>query len=125
MTTPVWPSTLPQRIQLGVSRKRQSAKVRSQMDGGPPKQRARFTAATRTYDGAMITVTGAQLATFDSFYEDDLGFGALSFTWVDPDTNESATLRFAGDEPVSKCIVPNDDPDQRLYSLTLPLEQLP
>lgn len=122
---PTWPATLPQTLLTGVTRKRQSGKVRSQMDTGPAKQRARFTAVTYDFSGSAVTMTGAQLAIFEAFYSDDLGQGALSFTWKDPITDVSATLRFGKDEPEATCINPAVDPDARLYRVTLPLEKLP
>lgn len=124
MTLPVWPSTLPQRLLATLTRKRQSGKMRSPMDTGPAKQRARFTAVTKSFDGAEI-MTGAQLATFNTFYESTLGHGALSFTWIDPITDVAATLRFADGEPEETLLRPDDTPNNRLYRVTLPLEILP
>lgn len=118
-----WPATLPQSLLYTLKRSRQSGKVRSDMDTGPAKQRPRFTATTKDYDGSMI-LTGAQLTTFYTFYETTLGQGAASFTWIDPITDASATLRFVR-EPEDTLIVPHDDPDVRVYSVSMSLEQLP
>lgn len=120
-----WPASLPTRLLTGLVRKRQAGKVRSQMDSGPAKQRTRFTATTKTFDNGAEIMTGAQLTTFYNFYEDDLGHGALSFTWVDPITDVSATLRFGEGEPEDQLLVPHNDPDKRLYRVTMPLEKLP
>lgn len=108
---------------LPLQRKRQSGKVRSEMDTGPAKQRPRFTATAKQYD-AVLKLTGAELAIFDSFYETDLGQGATSFTWKDPISDAAVTIRFRA-EPDASLIVPHDDPDQRLYEITMPLEVLP
>lgn len=121
---PTWPATLPQTLLRTLTRKRQPGKIRSQMDTGPVKQRTRFTATTKMFDASLI-MTGAQLTTFYTFYEDDLGHGALSFTWVDPITDAAATLRFGDGEPEDLLLVANDDPDVRQYQVTLPLEILP
>lgn len=118
-----WPGTLPQEILADATRTRQAGRVRSQMDTGPAKQRARFTATTKNYD-ARIILTGAQLTTFNTFYEDTLAHGTDSFTWVDPFTDASETLRFR-DEPQEALIKPDPTPNSRLYSVTLPLEVLP
>lgn len=124
MPTPTWPATLPQNLLMGVTRKRQAGKLRSEMDTGPAKQRQRFTArVTQFQDGAQV-MTGAQLAIFDTFYDDDLGAGTLSFNWIDPFTDDACLLRFMG-EPDATCINPASDPDDRLYRVTLPLERLP
>ena len=121
---PTWPATLPQTVLRTLTRKRQPGKLRSPMDTGAVKQRARFTASVKTFEASEI-MTGAQLTTFYNFYEDDLGHGALSFTWVDPITDVATTLRFGEGEPEDTLIVAHDDPDLRRYSVTLPLELLP
>lgn len=120
---PTWPATLPQSLMMPLSRERQSGKIRSQMDTGAPKQRARFTATVKNFD-AVLFMTGAQLATFDTFYETTLGQGAASFTWVDPVTGSSATLRFRG-EPKDELIKPHDVANDKLWQVTMPLEKLP
>tara|TARA_R110000822_G_scaffold239543_2_gene369308 strand:+ start:249 stop:533 length:285 start_codon:yes stop_codon:yes gene_type:complete len=91
------------------------------MDTGPAKQRARFTATAKYFDGAQQNFTGAQLATFDTFYETTLGQGAASFTWINPITDVSASLRFKG-EPEPTLLNPDATPDDRLYRVLLPLE---
>lgn len=118
-----WPATLPQTVLSDLVRQRQAGKVRSDMDTGPAKQRARFTATTKQFTASLM-MTGAQLTTFYTFYETTLGQGAVSFTWVDPITDASATLRFMG-EPTDTLVRADDTPDDRLYSVTLPLEKLP
>lgn len=118
-----WPGTLPQTILAGSTRTRQSGRVRSEMDTGPAKQRQRFTAVTKNYD-AQIIVTGAQLATFNTFYETTIGNGTDSFTWVDPFSGASETLRFR-DDPQETNMKPDATADDRLYMVTLPLEVLP
>ena len=122
---PTWPASLPQTLLVSLTRTRQNGKIRSSMDTGPAKQRARFTAVAKEFPDGAEYFTGAQLAIFDTFYEDDLGMGALSFTWIDPITDASATMRFGNGEPEDVCIVNDPDPDKRLYRVTLPLEILP
>lgn len=118
-----WPATLPQTLLYDLTEKRQAGKVRSTMEQGPAKQRTRFTAVTKDYDGSLV-MTQAQIATFKTFYEDTLGQGAESFTWVDPFLDTTATLRFR-DEPEITLRRPSDTLADRLYIVTLPLEQLP
>ena len=119
----VWPGTLPQTLMLPLNRKRQAGKIRSQVDAGPAKQRARYTAVAKDFD-AILVLTGAELAIFDNFYETMLGQGAASFTWVDPVTDTAATLRFRA-EPEDSLVAAHDDPDKRLYNVTMPLELMP
>lgn len=120
-----WPASLPQTLLLeGLTRKRQPGRVRSEMDSGPPKQRSRFTATAKHFDAVQLNMTGAQLTTFYTFYEDTLGQGAAGFTWIDPITDASATLRFKG-EPQETLLVPDPTPDDRKYRVILPLEIMP
>lgn len=118
-----WPGTLPQTILATATRTRQSGRVRSSMDSGPAKQRQRLTAVTKNYD-AQIILTGAQLTTFNTFYETTIGNGTDSFTWTDPFTGSSETLRFRED-PQETILKPDATANDRLYSVTLPLEVLP
>lgn len=118
-----WPASLPQTLLYDLTGMRQAGKVRSQMDTGPAKQRKRFTAVAKEYDGALI-LTQAQVATFNTFYETTLGEGAVSFDWIDPYLDTSASLRFRA-EPEVTLVRPSDTLANRLYRVTMPLERLP
>jgi hypothetical protein len=118
-----WPASLPQSLLIPLSIKRQSGKVRSTMDSGPPKQRARFTAVTQEYTSALV-LTDAQVTTFLAFYESTLGMGAASFTWIDPVSDSAASLRFK-DDPQIDLVRPHGDTTERLYNVTMSLEKLP
>ena len=120
---PTWPASLDQTVLANLTRQRQSAKLRSSVDVGPAKQRKRYTAAVKQFQASML-MTGTQLATFDAFYENDIGQGALSFDWINPVTDVTASLRFH-DEPQVTLRRPDSDPNERLYMVTLPLEILP
>jgi hypothetical protein len=119
----IWPPSLPQSLLASLTRKRQPGKIRSQMDTGPAKQRARFTAVVEEYEGGLY-LTGAELTIFYTFYNDTLGMGAASFDWIDPVTDAAATLRFK-DEPEDTLVRPGEDPDDRLYRVSISLEKLP
>jgi hypothetical protein len=121
---PTWPASLPQSLHIGFRQKRQSGKVRSNPDHGAAKQRPRFTAIVKEYEDASVHMTGAQLATFETFYEDDLGMGSLSFDWKNPVTDDAATLRFTGEYEVTQ-IDAHQTPALRTYLVTLPLELIP
>lgn len=121
---PTWPSTLPQSLLYTLTRKRQSGKVRSDMDTGPAKQRARFSATVYFYDAELI-LTGAQLVIFDTFYNVTVGQGVESFTWIDPVTDDPATLRFGEGDPEPVEVTAHDDPDKRQWRVRFQLEQLP
>src|SRR3546814_13803126 len=106
-----WPASLPQSLLATLTRKRQPGKIRSDMETGPAKQRARFTAAVRRYEGSLL-LTGAQLTTFTTFYDDTLGQGAASFTWIDPVTAAAATTGFV-EEPEEPLERPKRSEDRR------------
>jgi hypothetical protein len=120
---PTWPGTLPQTLLATLSIKRQSGKVRSTVDAGPPKQRPRFTAVTKEYQSSLM-LTDAELTTLISFYEADLGMGATSFDWIDPISDAAAVLRFK-DEPEISLVRPHNDTTKRLYQVSMSLEKLP
>jgi len=119
-----WPASLPQSLFYALTRTRQSGALRSETDTGPAKQRARFTATAKRFEDASMKMTGAQLTVFYDFFEDTLGEGAASFTWIDPITDVSATLRFMA-APQDVMLAGAVDPDERIYNVTLPLELLP
>lgn len=118
-----WPASLPQTLLRELTQSYQKGKIRTQMDTGPHKQRQRFTALTRFYDGALI-LDGTELQTFMTFFETTVGAGAGSFTWVDPIDDTSASLRFRED-PTIELLVSHQTPASRQYRVTLSLEKLP
>lgn len=118
-----WPATLPQSLLSGASVQDDESRLVSNMDAGPSSVRNRFTAISKTVKGSLI-ITGAQLDTFNTFYRTTLSHGATSFTWKDPETDESASVRFKT-KPTKECIKPATDPDDRLWSIGLELEVLP
>lgn len=68
--------------------------IRTPMDAGPVKTRRRFTAAPREISGETDLLTDAQVATFETFFTDDLEDGALSFEADDPVSGVEKTYRF-------------------------------
>lgn len=120
MTT--WPIGLPS-LGADVSDKRQDAKLRSQMDVGPAKQRRRFTSAVRDIETTLI-VTGAQRATLDALYITDLEEGALPFDWTDPADGSTVAFRFVS--PIEYGLAaPNPTAANRIWRAALKLEILP
>lgn len=93
-----WPGSLPQYAYLPVTETRQKAMIRSSMETGPPKVRARFTSAVRHLDFDMI-LDGAQKATFDTFFNTTISEGATVFDFPDPVSDNTIEVRFR--EPVS------------------------
>ncbi len=68
--------------------------VRSEVDIGPAKVRARFTDAVDVY-GCSIMLDYADYGTFTTFYKTTLANGSLPFLFDDPFTGLPATFRFA------------------------------
>jgi hypothetical protein len=88
-----WPSTVPDSLQeSGYSYEAQSGVIRTNMDTGPAKVRRRFTAVSKTHKGNII-LTKTQLATWESWFENVIIFGTLTFTMTNPQTAASMTVR--------------------------------
>lgn len=96
MSYAVWPATLPDRFLLdGLSFEEPDVTIRDEMDIGPAKVRARYTAAAEPFSGKLL-MTGAQLDTFRLFYRSTLRRGALPFVWVSPVDGNQGVYRFLG-----------------------------
>ena len=93
-----WPATLPSSISWqGYKRTIQDVKIRTPMDVGPPKVRARQTARVDMQEMPMVYCTKAQWILLDEFYTTTLFNGTLPFEMTDPVT--LATQRFRLVEP--------------------------
>lgn len=117
-----WPASLPTEGFSGVGIERKTAVVRSSMDSGPAKQRARFTAAVRELQVPMF-FTGTELQTFDTFFITTLSEGALSFDWLDPVNDSTVSMRFM--EPPKFQQVSGGASADRVWRSTFKLEILP
>ena len=92
-----WPQGLPETLLLeGLSAKRNSGVIRTQMDAGPKKARRRYTASTKTFSGKMILTAGQRYA-LEEFYHSALADGVLRFNFTDPQTLETGEFRFTED----------------------------
>ena len=118
-----WPATLPQRLSSDASVQDDESCARTNMDAGPASVRNRFTAITQTTKGSMV-LTGAQLVIFNTFFRTTIKHGSLSFSWIHPQTEETATIRFKS-KPEWKCIKPSPNTNERLYQASLELEVQP
>lgn len=89
----VWPASLPQ-IALADSfeESAQSVLIRTEMDVGPPKVRARYTAEIKRFRFALV-LTGAQVATLETFFTSTIVFGSLPFDWFNPRLQTVVELR--------------------------------
>lgn len=89
-----WPSSLPQLSLLeGAAESPTDPVIRTDMDVGPAKRRARYTWAPRRFTVPLVLTT-AQVATFETFYESTLGYGVDAFDWTHPRTLASVSFAF-------------------------------
>lgn len=100
----------------------QDARVRSNVDHGPPKMRRRFTAAYRTWDFSIL-VTGSEKAVLETFYTSTLSQGVTAFDWPD-ETGTTASFRFVR-PPRYTLKVGHNVVGSRLWEVGLTLEQVP
>lgn len=114
-----WPATLPQEpIPDSLKETPPNLLIRTEMDAGPAKVRKRFSAGVRLFE-AEYMFTQTEMAIWEVFYENQIGNGALSFTFPHPrkwGTTITARLR---DVPQYKHL------GVGVFRLTLNLEQLP
>ena len=68
--------------------------VRSTMDSGPPKARARYSAVVYTFESTISLLSSANVDTLFAFYDTTLVFGSLPFTWTHPRTGAAVTYKF-------------------------------
>ena len=92
-----WPDGLPNTLFInGLSAKRNSNVIRTQMDAGPKKARRRYTASTKNFTGKML-LNESQRFELEQFYRVTLADGVLRFNFTDPQTLESGEFRFTDD----------------------------
>lgn len=113
---PSWPSTLPG-MQAGLTDKAMPTGQRTENDTGPATQRRRFTAKPRRLT-IPFACNNAERKIFDTFFDDTLEGGTLSFDWVDPITGSTATFRFITTEPPEWKGTVGADPLSEYHDLT-------
>ena len=118
-----WPATFPQRLSCDTSAQDDESRAITDMDAGPASVRNRFTAITQTIKGSMV-LTGAQLATFNTFFRITIKHGSLSFNWMHPFTEETIEIRFKS-KPGWKCVKSAESVNDRLYQASFELEIQP
>lgn len=120
---PTWPATLPQSFLVdGFTIKKQPQAIATPVSMGPPLRRRRFSAAIEEFRGDML-MTEAQWDTVRTFFDNTLSGGVLSFTWVHPIKQTSATIRFKAESDSSLVIkdVLKDD----LFLVGMEMEVMP
>ena len=116
---PTWPNTLPKfALREDYAEGFKSTVVRSKMDTGHTKRRQRFINSPEDLSVTM-PLNNAEIAIFKAFYEDELGNGALSFTYTHPRLDTSVTVAFKSDPEALK------PEGATTYILSMKLEILP
>lgn len=88
-----WPVTVPDMFESsGFGYDADSGLLRSDMDSGPAKVRRRFTSTTKNMTGTII-MSRTQFQTWETWFEDTIFHGALSFTMTDPVNGGTMTVR--------------------------------
>lgn len=92
--TILWPDTLPEAPLLdGFHETPPATVIRTEMEQGPAKLRRRTTAGVGKMEMRYL-LSKAEVAALESFYQETLGGGALSFAFTHPRTGLSVTCRF-------------------------------
>ena len=122
MANPQWPATLPDLVErVGYRETLRSAAIASKMESGRKKRRRRFTTAPKPID-APIALTLTEMGTFETFWENDLAFGALPFDHKVASTGNNVTFAFRDPEKPPEF---TPEAGAKLWRVTLQLEVLP
>jgi phage-related protein len=117
--TAIWPVALPQiPVPEGWKETLPKNAIRSSTgdDGITTQQRQRYRSAARPFT-ASVELTRDQTLILDAFFLDDLGGGALQFSWTNPRTRTAGLFRLTKLEYTHI--------GGNLFSATLELEQMP
>ena len=112
-----FPSSLPKPLYVSYNESAKDVTIRTQMGVGPDKVRRRFTAAVQNLQYTIIC-SFAELATLETFYDDDTKGGSLSFTYTHPRTSATVTARFTS-PPSWRAATPTH------FNVSIELEVLP
>lgn len=119
MTTPVWPTSLPQAMTMdSFTEAMGDGRLRSPTDTGPGKVRRRFSAVARPVAGTMV-MTQTQLETMLAFITDDLSGGSLAFEFPNQRGSTAWLVRIADEMPGFRRVANGH------WSVDLKLEILP
>ena len=93
---PTWPTTLPDKfLRDGFSAEPPDLALRSKPMSGPDLLRGKVSADVTKISGRQLMTT-AQVAILNDFYTNTLTNGAAKFTWSDPITEASVSMRLRG-----------------------------
>lgn len=106
MTTPTWPTALPQQPLAGKwSWAPQRNKVSFQPEIGPSIDRRRGSSNVRIYQGTFDFPSVEIAAIFEDWFEATLSDGTLPFQWVDPVSQGLYLWKFSPDDQPYQIVV--------------------
>lgn len=70
--------------------------LRTEMDGGVAKQRARWSKPIVTRDATLMVASKSEKFAFDDWMRDDLAGGAGWFDWIEPLSGATKQARIVG-----------------------------
>lgn len=78
----------------GFSQARESALIRTEMDSGPPRQAKIKSRVMLTRSVSIYLPSKTALADFESWFQNDINYGASWFNFTDPITGSTVQARF-------------------------------
>lgn len=90
MADPAWPFGCP----VKWTQKPRTATIRSEVEAGAPKKRARFTKSYLEITTGWTFESWSMVEQFETFFRIDLNDGALPFTLTNPLTGKAMRVRF-------------------------------
>lgn len=97
---PTWPASLPTYVlENGYQEQLPKNVIETEMEGGPPKARRRYTTIFRKFQVSQI-LTQDQANVFENFYLSTCASGTVEFEWVHPRTRAVMNFRFTQPQPV-------------------------
>ena len=118
---PTWPSTLPQSFAAPLTETPQESIIRFGADTGPPKQRGRFTAVAKMYQGTMV-IDHTQKSALQTFFYTTVN-QTEEFDIPSPDDGSVVSARFT-QRPIYTGLSGRSD-GSRLWRVQLSIEVLP
>lgn len=89
-----WPAQLKELFNVaGFNKEKGNPKISSDMQAGPPKQRARVTKANDIYSVTM-DMSQSEVNILENFYDTTLNNGTLAFEFDDPTTGQVEEFKF-------------------------------
>lgn len=115
-----WPSTLPCFLVDGYQESPVSTVLSSNVDGGAPKYRRRYTKGYRNIQ-ASVFMTSEQVEEFEEFFENEM-IDVIPFGKENPRTGKPMSCLMVGDEPYT--ITPIDD-GQQFWRVSFTIQTVP